>query len=1731
MKSLLLFLISAGVVSSQLLFTPGSEYVYTYSGKILSGIPELDSTFAGISLSGQVILQATSQSTFKLAMKEVGFSQFNENFSGLKPFNWRNVVTPATSPVVGMAKQYMESPVDFSITSDGLTSVKVSSAEPEWSINFKKALITALKIQLPVQQAQEVPSFWVAMEEGIDGKCENTYQVTPLPAYLVKEYQEVVINPTLCQGKKFFEIEKARDITKCMERSIFMSSKAHKKCLLGNCDSVNTKSSVTKYFGCGESIKTIQLHGIINEGELQQNVFAFNTEPVVTGTKQTLKLAAVKPLSTTIPSIQSPVTLKDLLYVFPNPTEKVLESHQQFQQHYQQLRKNPSIQTFLPEGSVDKISREEIKRKVVEKLAFVSSQLTDIEQFGKKEIPSQMKSLKTVISILTTEDLKELYTIVKAYPAQKETKETMRTLLLETVRMAGTSPCIVFIKEMIDTQEFSDIEAFLAITTLPHNIKTPTIELIDQVFELIKSPVIKKNELLKIHAHLVFATIVQKSCLAAPVSAVFPEHIFGEMCSPDHSKVTQDYIPYFVKELKATAPGGMHQSGALSVLAILGHESLIPVVIEYIEGKAHGVSLGGRKMAIYSLADVAMKYRNTLMPIFASLFHNPSEERGVRIAAFSMMMRMKPSTTHLQKLAVSTWYEQDTEVHKFIHSSLKTLAYIDLANHPRDSLWEDLTIKAQTVLPLAKPVPGIISSTFNSYISDVLKNLHVGSQLFTGFITQPSGYLVYHRTEQFMKQLQTIPMEFAVDVRGLKALTGELMKTLTGQSENYMNNIHSEWKNIIQSLDISSRTDTPFEFDFWAKFSDDIQIIIGANTKIVDMIKEKIEQAIKNPATLMGKLCGQTPININKVFEFLPYQAVVPSDLGLPIIVETQLTSLMSLKGSVDVVCEKPSFTINVSKKAAYTYNGYVGTVSPFTQELVAAGINAHRAVNIPLKGKLEVVPNTHTLKIVMQQVDAISPSTTAVDLHHYHVKPFTTMKPLVFVDLTPIVLHKNTKIINSRATPKIFQLPLGKFVGLNMAWNVETQCDILDRKTHIDSWANYKFNPFMAGLFYFTETAINSAGKPSARPHMYTISHNPSASSTKQAEITLTLDFATMKKQQQPKKIQWSQSQIQSTVLSARSDQEKSLEYSIKKLKAEQVVAVHALVKASLIGDQSKTYSYSLTVGVGSNIMEHKWNLHLETQDGGSPVKMCVDGSMKYPVASDITLKYLNKIGFGTTCEQYTINIDGIATVSHKQQEYSSQSEEAQKCSLLKSQCKKLIQQLKSTVDQQQKTQLEQQYSEAAVQKDQVCSSKKQQSVALDQVVVAIATSNELPEIISTYGNMINTGFKGLLLPYMSRIPAHQPQHKIVIKANFNQKINTVTMKVESSAESVIYENIRLPSALKHILPLSSVQHPVEQISQGLTGSSLYPTCSLGQGYIQTYDQKSYAYQVDQCDHVLSADCSGQLSHSVLVKEVSGLKYVTIYSGKTKIVLKPADSYSPYSQSYVMEFDGENIPVDKSSPHFFVKDESILSQYVAYWCPFQEAVVLHTPHNKVIYSSKMVKVQEKTLLGDGNMCGLCGDANQDMRGDLSSPKQCVYSTYSLSALSYRVRNSQCSISSAKQQQIQAEESVCAKKKIMSSPLQSLVSQQGSSSMMKHSYTYQQGKICISQQPVVQCSSGYSPTAVTSKSVKFVCLPEGRVSKLYAERIERGESPQELKHQPIAWEALMAQPVGCGPKV
>merc|ERR1719474_1452015 len=62
---------------------------------------------------------------------------------------------------------------------------------------------------------------------------------------------------------------------------------------------------------------------------MRQNVVAFNTEQVVTGTKQVLKLQSVQQISQQIPEIQSPRTCHDLSYEYQQSDKQAVNSRQE----------------------------------------------------------------------------------------------------------------------------------------------------------------------------------------------------------------------------------------------------------------------------------------------------------------------------------------------------------------------------------------------------------------------------------------------------------------------------------------------------------------------------------------------------------------------------------------------------------------------------------------------------------------------------------------------------------------------------------------------------------------------------------------------------------------------------------------------------------------------------------------------------------------------------------------------------------------------------------------------------------------------------------------------------------------------------------------------------------------------------------------------------------------------------------------------------------------------------------------------------------------------------------------------------------------------------------------------------------------------------------------------------------------------------------------------------------
>merc|ERR1712055_1014663 len=420
--------------------------------------------------------------------------------------------------------------------------------------------------------------------------------------------------------------------------------------------------------------------------------------------------------------------------------------------------------------------------------------------------------------------------------------------------------------------------------------------------------------------------------------------------------------------------------------------------------------------------------------------------------------------------------------------------------------------------------------------------------------------------------------------------------------------------------------------------------------------------------------------------------------------------------------------------KVAYSYSGYVGHLCPFTNQLMAAGVDTHRAINIPIRAAIKLELTTGTLKVEAKQLATVTPQMTAVDIHHFHVKPFTTMKPSLFIDFVPIVLSAHTRFLRTQSPRKTVEVVLGERLGLDLKFKAVTECEVYDRKTMLNSLKNYRYNPFVAWMFLGTETALKINGKPTIRFHMYTVVHNPAVSTTKALEFEVKLAAAT---------------KIRNTPLikhisvhsSMKVEQEEMLDNSIAKLiSAENIFATNALVSVKLLGGTPKTFEFRPSIAIGLKDMELKWNFQL-VEKQMTPRMFCIFGSLDLPteIQAIHKFKFQNKIGFGTTCEQHEITMNGFAVTSQKQIVISRRSEAARECPRIVQEAAELDMYIRSLPEGAEKAKMVRYYGQLALKMESICMMKKRQETALDQIEIDISATPNLPAVVYTIGRYLD--------------------------------------------------------------------------------------------------------------------------------------------------------------------------------------------------------------------------------------------------------------------------------------------------------------------------------------------------------------------------------------------------------
>merc|ERR1719354_831489 len=194
---------------------------------------------------------------------------------------------------------------------------------------------------------------------------------------------------------------------------------------------------------------------------------------------------------------------------------------------------------------------------------------------------------------------------------------------------------------------------------------------------------------------------------------------------------------------------------------------------------------------------------------------------------------------------------------------------------------------------------------------------------------------------------------------------------------------------------------------------------------------------MENPKRYKEEICGKTPLNFVKVTNWAPTEVVIPS------------------------------INLEMSTKGSSSLTGYVGTICPITMEVIATGVEQQYDFNYPMKmtthfknGKLAMVfANNENTKSSTQEIDLVS----------YVVRPFTTIKPIVYVDGLPLTAHKNTKTIHSEDKPKSLTMPYGESLGLDLKVKMNTDTNVIGPQGLMDYASLYNYNPINMFLFSWT--------------------------------------------------------------------------------------------------------------------------------------------------------------------------------------------------------------------------------------------------------------------------------------------------------------------------------------------------------------------------------------------------------------------------------------------------------------------------------------------------------------------------------------------------------------------------------------------------------------------------------------------------------------------------------------
>ncbi|XP_015793836.1 vitellogenin-6 [Tetranychus urticae] len=1693
------------------------KYVYEYTGNVLTGIPSSSSLYSGTQLKANVAISHSNDRTdlYTLKLDNVTFASLIDEVTEPAKANFARweAVEQKNQELLELTFQYQ-----INKETQRLEYIEVHQKDVPWSLNIKKAIIEMFLVDIAGKQLKLAPGYehgltkhsqdevhhaFDVYEPTLKGECETMYQViNALPENVnglpgseqfywkvikTRNYQNCTTTPRLTQHnwerKGCVEYCKQALIVGLTKMNNYYSAEKS-QC---NCNDIEIEP-LDQQLTSTYSIECMENPYILSAESNGKVTFDNHGTRFVTYTNQTLKFVrihggTIDPLNTNYAIRAQNLTFS--LYPY-NGSVAYVFNHE-----------IPVYNLLVPSGS-----QSTLLDTTVELLNRVAETVIEGDYKNQKKVASLMQKVVSRLAHLDSEHIMRIFSDYCIVPEAKLYTNTLesvrRQLFLDAISHVGTQNVSIWLEQVLgwNSNGLSQIEVRQIVETLPLNVYAPTTQLI-QLLEKKINGYFQEEDWDSLSAFVIaYGKLIAKAC---PNPEVYPESDneiaidesrvrVNNWWIPEDQKCTAQQTLQYIKALSGKLMSAKSVRGKILIAQALAHTGKVAALEElesYVKGelKTQISDVSDRTFfrtsVIYSLHHMISVAPKRIRSLVLPVFNKKTESYELRLAAFTVLMSAGPKRHELDSVAVSLRNETNHQVITMVRSILEETANLTQACH------QPLAQAAREIVATLPEInlDGVYSqASYNEWFStDKSTGFFANGQFVANNITivPRHGYL---SLGSHWKSLSNPWFTVAFQQKGLETALKQILNPASGSYAVDPKTIDELWKD----RGVNPRVEDEFMLKLFVR--------VYEQTSLFTMDKYTLQNAYDQFVRVMLKFVNAASndrVDFNWVRFYMPstYTDVVPSAVGLPILATKQNRQIVSLRLTKSEFESKPISEITTGsitfKVTPQVFSSSLLTLAVFNQGLKSKthyGVYTNKDFNVyvPISFSFGWDFNTrlytYAIKPAFEQTNFLQSNANYAFIIPSYIG--ATKVRAITKEIQSLVPAYNHPLVQFKSRELGMNLNLG--LSTERPWFIdltEIPCEgtvawLLEKYNEMNQFNNNINLTLVQNEEYPASGFVGSFRYEQDIDGEYVaIGETNPSEETNARRIVQDL-------------IQRYPSRINNPAFFAR-----SIEFYL-----------------ATFGHPEPT-EFNSTLTLGSTIDNHAYwfrfnsTLDNKNKDLWTRVarKAIIDGKVERPVIpsdlawrnpEDIKSPYIVYISWASDVKSEKLGSYIIVQGDLSRSARDPVIPEMERESWFHKQCKKDIKNGNATNHACERVIAEQAYFNVVTGVIEWRGVQEPVRESIRKVYSELTRS--LMYYWKPWSNISSERFEG-------------EQDVVTFAAAYSNiiyKRPVINLFVQTPTEKVNFTKIFVPVAL------FPAMHPINYLKASPMPKD--QTCTLMKDSIRTFDNVTYRTWLDECEFVVSMDCSQSKQFAVTVKGQAGKRTVRVYTPlqnyyKLYDVKKDSASLTVYNSfdqqqgpDYVLTPGKPAIRLDMSpntryhEAHQIFMHDGVVN------------VVLPKENVRVAFDGHYLKITTSPLFV-GKTCGLCGNQDQEFYPEFLDPGM-VNLASNLTAFrdSYSLHNCTdpnpchddvCDVDAMAYQRRSPKFLSAGKseKKSITYP------------MLKTLVIRREKEICFSKLPILECRNGEMPTETQSIEAEITCL-RGKIlpiARVWADQAEK----------------------------